>query len=241
MRQGKSTQRKKDNQKSSYHASVSNAPGNLTLAYPKTEKPYRVTIRRGLSAPDEIRVGLRYTAQVAITNTVGVPNSYVFRGNSVFDPDYTGIGSQPNGFDQWKTMYQRYRVLGSKCIVRPVSTSTTLLPIDTVLCPVQDGIAVNVSLENLKCNKYAIENVLSQNLRTTLSATMSTSCLLGLFKDAVETERDYASDITTNPTKVWFWQISCGPVDGTSTATTQMYVDLEFDTVFFNRIDNALS
>lgn len=213
----------------------------MVLAYPKTEKPYRVTIRRGLSAPDEVRVGLRYTTQVAITNTVGVANSYIFRGNSVFDPDFTGIGSQPNGFDQWKTMYGRYRVLGSKCIVRPVSTSTTLLPIDVCLCPVPTGVAVATSLENLKCNKYAVENVLSQNLRTTLSATMSTACLLGLFKNAVETERDFAALITTDPARVWFWQIACGPVDGTSTTTTQFYVDLEYDTVFCERIDNSLS
>lgn len=33
-----------------------------------------------------------------------------YRCNSLFDPDYTGIGHQPYGFDQWKNFYQQYYV-----------------------------------------------------------------------------------------------------------------------------------
>lgn len=36
----------------------------------------------------------------------------VFRANSLFDPDRTGAGTQPRGFDQFTPLYARYRVLG---------------------------------------------------------------------------------------------------------------------------------
>lgn len=52
-----------------------------------------------------------------------VPVSYQFRGNSVYDPDYTGIGSQPRWLDTFlgasggTQPYQRYCVLASKITV----------------------------------------------------------------------------------------------------------------------------
>lgn len=36
-----------------------------------------------------------------------------FRLNSLFDPDFTGTGSQPTTFDQWMALYDRYRVLAT--------------------------------------------------------------------------------------------------------------------------------
>lgn len=56
----------------------------------------------------------RYVDTVVLDPNVSVPYSYVFRANSVFDPDYTSTGHQPLGFDQWKVFYDHYNVIGSK-------------------------------------------------------------------------------------------------------------------------------
>lgn len=42
------------------------------------------------------------------------PAAYVFRANSLFDPDFTGVGHQPRGFDQLMALYERYVVTGVK-------------------------------------------------------------------------------------------------------------------------------
>lgn len=39
---------------------------------------------------------------------------YIFRGNSCYDPDYTGTGSQPYGWDELTLIYNRYKVVASQ-------------------------------------------------------------------------------------------------------------------------------
>lgn len=50
----------------------------------------------------------------AVPNT---PAKYVFRGNDLYDPDYTGTGHQPMGFDQWMGWYDHFVVISSKITV----------------------------------------------------------------------------------------------------------------------------
>lgn len=52
---------------------------------------------------------LTYNQTVAISDA-GAEFDYVFRANSLFDPDLTGTGHQPRGFDQWATFYGQYKV-----------------------------------------------------------------------------------------------------------------------------------
>ena len=66
--------------------------------------------------PDVMQVQLTYSRSGAFTGAA--PRSNVFRGNSCFDPDFSGVGAQPRGFDQWKAFYRRYRVIASKCTAR---------------------------------------------------------------------------------------------------------------------------
>jgi hypothetical protein len=50
---------------------------------------------------------LRYHETFTLNPTIGgVPALYAFRSNSCFDPNFTGIGHQPRGFDQIMAMYQ---------------------------------------------------------------------------------------------------------------------------------------
>ena len=63
---------------------------------------------RGLTGfPDQLVVKLKYTDQINLTNIVGY-GSYVYRMNSLFDPDLTGSGHQPLGFDQYAQLYRSF-------------------------------------------------------------------------------------------------------------------------------------
>lgn len=60
-----------------------------------------------------LRVRLPYAFSTTITEgAAGLGVSYSFRINDVFDPDFSGGGLQPLGFDQYTAMYGRYHVLG---------------------------------------------------------------------------------------------------------------------------------
>jgi len=62
----------------------------------------------------------------AITLSTPAANSLavnVFRLNSVYDPDFTGVGSSVAGYSQMAAMYGRYRVLGARFTVSWVNNS----------------------------------------------------------------------------------------------------------------------
>ncbi len=62
-----------------------------------------------------MRTTLRYVDSVKLTNTTGALAEYDFRANSIYDPDYSGVGHQPLGRDQFANIYNYYVVLRSRC------------------------------------------------------------------------------------------------------------------------------
>lgn len=57
---------------------------------------------------------LTYTATCSINPSAGVSGDQVFRASDLYDPDVTGAGHQPYGFDQLMAMYNHFCVTGSK-------------------------------------------------------------------------------------------------------------------------------
>jgi len=90
--------------------------------------------------PDRMVTKLRYVDNFNLTGGAGVVGANVFRFNSCFDPDLTGVGHQPMYFDQFcgaagTGPYARYRVTSAKCTVSfmqtnpPAVAATNLGPI----------------------------------------------------------------------------------------------------------------
>jgi len=55
----------------------------------------------------------------------GTVANYVFSCNGLYDPNITGTGHQPLGFDQFMLMYNHYTVIGAKIRVDYVNTDGT--------------------------------------------------------------------------------------------------------------------
>lgn len=94
---------------------------------PSNDSMYRSPIPRirgsDFGFPDKLVTNLRYVDTFRLTGNAGVPGSNVFRMNSLFDPDLSGVGHQPMYFDQLcgaagTGPYLKYRVLGSKITVK---------------------------------------------------------------------------------------------------------------------------
>lgn len=90
-------------------------------------------------------VKLKYHDRIQLTPAVGnyYFDSYLYRANGCFDPDFTCGGHQPYGYDQWGYLYNNYTVLASsitavfedvtlsnqtglRCFVAPASSSASL-------------------------------------------------------------------------------------------------------------------
>lgn len=70
---------------------------------------------------------MRYASTDVLQLSNALQAQKVFCLNGCFDPDTTGIGHQPLGFDEMMAKYNKYCVLGAKVMVRgrPGSTSNT--------------------------------------------------------------------------------------------------------------------
>ena len=68
--------------------------------------------------PNRMLVRLKYQDTVSITPAAGSIAYHLFSGMSLFDPDYTGSGHQPHGFDQYMLLYNHYTVLGARITVQ---------------------------------------------------------------------------------------------------------------------------
>lgn len=73
------------------------------------------------------KVNLRYCDEISINPAVsGIPTRHVFRANSLFDPDFTGTGHQPLGYDQWGVFYNKYTVIGSSITIEAFNSDTAI-------------------------------------------------------------------------------------------------------------------
>lgn len=103
------------------------------------KKPYKKRRRRGTQRsimrqlsftksplPKVFTTKLRYSASTSLNpQTAHLLGTHVYSCNGIYDPDITGIGHQPRGFDQLMPLFDHYRVIGSKIMVRFFPTDTT--------------------------------------------------------------------------------------------------------------------
>ncbi len=80
----------------------------------RRRKPAR-RLKTGI-VPDRTRVRMRYFFKATMDISV-TKKDIVFRANGCFDPEVTGVGGQPRGFDQYSTLFDRYVVTSSKITV----------------------------------------------------------------------------------------------------------------------------
>lgn len=175
-------------------------------AYKHVPRGLRVTM------PAAKAVKLRYCARVTLNPGPGLAGVYVFSTNGMYDPDITGAGHQPLGFDQWMALYNSYQVLSSKihvefanldgtypqiCGVTARSDATPVTDIETALESAQDyGKLVSVAgggKANTSITKY---------------------CDNRLFIGRSTNDNSMRGDSSANPAEQAYWHVWCGPGAG---------------------------
>jgi len=84
----------------------------------------------GMVFPTRLRRTLQYVDNYLLSSTAGSVATQQWKVNSMFDPDLTGTGHQPRGFDQLCSTtgpYVKYRVLAVRISGEAVSTNDATL------------------------------------------------------------------------------------------------------------------
>lgn len=97
---------------------------NVNRSYPSALKlgPSDVIPRNISGFPNFMDVKLVYSESITLTNPAGGGAIERFGANDCYDP-YSGVGGhQPLNYDQYSALYQKWVVVKSNIVVRPIST-----------------------------------------------------------------------------------------------------------------------
>lgn len=75
---------------------------------------------------------MRYCQQVGLAVTSGTVATQVFRANSIYDPDVTGVGHQPLGHDEWAVLYNNYKVKSARITITAGNNHDSVTPVISV-------------------------------------------------------------------------------------------------------------
>lgn len=192
------------------------------------------TFSRGPGFGDMTFVKLNYADTVQLT---GLPSSipYVFRGNSLFDPNLTATGHQPLYFDQYSAVYDRYRVLGSSIRLDVVNISAGSACYMVVEANTDQSTFTSISdiYEQGRSRAPRIIPVASR-ISVRHKQYASTRKVCGLTKSQVMDDT-FAALVTTNPGNVWYWNILFGSTDQTTSINVNFVVKITYYVQFFDR------
>lgn len=166
---------------------------------------------------------------------------YTYRGNSLFDPDYTGAGLQPRYFDTYAAIYGKYRVFGSRITVDIINGSPSAAASLAVL-PWTDVVTFTSwpQVSELPEARVSPMIPIASRVSKRLTHAVSTSTVCGLRARQIMDE-DWGATVGSNPLQIWYWNVCVASVDATTNVTASLRVRIEFDCEFYDRNDPGLS
>lgn len=195
----------------------------------------------GNGMPSALRMSFSFSRTVILGTTLGVPVDYTFRGNSLYDPDFTGVGAQPLYFDQMMGIYGYYSV--RSCAIRAeISSTDASNPLIAVIYPSKNSSAAPTSTNLVQL--LQIPGAVSKPLSVkgggqdsiVLDNFYTTSTM---FPDYSASNADYRGIVSANPPTAgsWFWHVATFNADGGSQTSNAVgnirltyYTDLYYPT-----------
>ncbi len=193
------------------------------------------TVRLGL--PDRFHVTHTYGANFQLAPAAGNWARQTMRGNSVYDPDFTGVGTTAFAFTQVSALYYRYRVLASKLTVDFMNTGNVPLVVS-----IQATIANSPPVSaNLIGARHMNERVIAPGGMASWKqvASARTAKIFGVPEAQVLSEDDFTGLVSSNPNNVWYWHLVATNNFGAVAGSCVVNVRLEYETLWSMPFDLA--
>jgi hypothetical protein len=201
----------------------------------KTRSGQTTNINGPIGYPDRVKTTLVYCDTLTIT---GTSQQYTYKGNSLYDPNYTGTGHQPFYYDQYIAVYQRYRVYAAKIYIRSLNGADNPL---TVVCVPSSQIPTFLSLSQaLESPRSVSTGPLPVNYyfrAEELCLNATTREILGLTPAQIY-DADFAALYNADPVELWYYALYFGSA---SSVNVTVQIRIEFQCEFFDRAPVSLS
>lgn len=180
---------------------------------------------------------LRYAEKISIVGSAveGSLKTHVFSANGCYDPNITGIGHQPRGFDQLMSLYDHYTVIKSTIAVRFLNDSNAR-PYCAIA--VRDDNSVFADLQSV--NEYG-DKVMSTKPIVRFSDTcsdttayLSTKTSIGSFlgRGDVLSDPELKGSVTGNPAEQVYYHVIVGDPHQTTGTSVKVLVTVTYDVIF---------
>jgi len=181
---------------------------------------------------------LRYHDNVTVSSIAGAVSTFVFAANDLFDPNVTGTGHQPMGFDQMMVFYNHFAVKSCRIKVNATNTSTG---------PYHVGIRLDASPTPLTVADRIIElgGVTFDNLEAkntygsskSFELSVDIARIQGIPKKNITTDPNLRGDAATSPLELTYFHIFIwDPVTG-SAGSVDLDVTLDYSSAFMEPRD----
>ena len=190
-------------------------------------------VRFGLGFPERALVKLKYDEIYNMSSTAPTPVTQDFRLTSLYDPDYTGSGGQPNWFDKLAASYTAYVVRGCNVEIEVANKSAEIALFSWAVT----GRNMVTSTTN-----YAGYAMGGQKLIRNNDGLIKKSFYVDNFKalglsetaSGLNQQSPIVAGVGASPGLNSFLQTKVECADGTGTATCVMSVKLTFYCEFFD-------
>lgn len=179
-----------------------------------------------------VRKRLTYYDSGSITTTAGILNSVVFSVNGLYDPNITGTGHQPAGFDQMMVFFDHYVVVYAKAIVTWANAATNqtaqvALSLNSTVTPVAD-------VYSLCETGYITRDYVNVAGTTDGIKTSAMSCNVSKFQGVPipKDDPELWGSVSTNPTEQSYFNLSVWDLVSSGTSTIRYQIFIEYSAWF---------
>ena len=191
--------------------------------------------------PRRLMRTLRYAETFSLsTGTAGVIGTVVtILLNSLFDPNNSGTGHQPYGFDQLASFYQQYVVHGVRFqLITNTIGGTAEVCVAYQIFPTAGGVSIAGISTDAATEKSTVSTFTSGssgNVRArSVRGAIQMHQVFGLTKAQYAAQTDqYGAAVTTNPALGGYLEVGIGSYSGSAGETLSVQIVLDFDAEFW--------
>lgn len=144
-----------------------------------------------------------FERQITVSPSIGVPGTYVYSANGMYDPNITGTGTQPVGFDEMTALFDHYTVIYSKIIVDFHYQGTA--GSSYVGVKLNDNAASITAPGQLIVGESSGTMVTEQKDHASITRSVAIGKFLG--RPNVLNEDDLRGDVGSNPAEQCYWYL----------------------------------
>lgn len=180
--------------------------------------------------PPKMRVRLVYGEQFTLDpGASGVPAQQVWRANDCYDPDFTGAGHQPRGFDQWMALYGTGQVIKSTITINLASAAAQTEPYHVALFTDTESTARNQ--QDVMENHKTVTKLIPQGASGEGAIVLKENYMWKQYYDVTTASLKFTS--SASPGNVVFYSLWAAPIATTSNlASLAGTVRIEYDVIF---------